>query len=135
MYVQGVSTRKVAAITEKLCGLEVTTAQVSRAAQALDDELEKWRSRPLGETPYLILDARYEKVRHGGQVRSCAVLVAIGIGPDGKRSVLGVSVSLVGGRGPLAGLPGRTCRPGGCTGSSWSSATPTAGSSRPWTPG
>ncbi len=94
MYVQGVSTRRVAAVTEKLCGLEVTTAQVSRAAQALDEELEKWRSRPLGETPYLILDARYEKVRHGGQVRSCAVLVAIGIDPEGKRSVLGVSVSL-----------------------------------------
>src|SRR6187399_938669 len=72
MYVQGVSTRKVAAITEQLCGLEVTTAQVSRAAQALDAELEKWRTRPIGETPYLTLDARYEKVRHGGQVRSCA---------------------------------------------------------------
>lgn len=94
MYVQGVSTRKVAAVTEKLCGLEVTSAQVSRAAEALDEELEKWRNRPLGETPYLILDARYEKVRHGGQVVSCAVLVAIGIDPEGKRSVLGVSVSL-----------------------------------------
>jgi putative transposase len=94
MYVQGVSTRKVAAITEELCGLEVTSSQVSRAAQALDGELEKWRNRPLGETPYLILDARYEKVRHGGSVVSCAVLVAIGIDPDGKRSVLGVSVSL-----------------------------------------
>src|SRR3954470_9681657 len=94
MYVQGVSTRKVAAITERLCGLEVTTAQVSRAAEALDAELEKWRSRPLGETPYLILDARYEHVRHGGQVRSCAVLVAIGIGTEVKRSILGVSVSL-----------------------------------------
>jgi transposase-like protein len=94
MYVQGVSTRKVAAITEKLCGLEVTSGQVSRAAQALDGELEKWRNRPLGETPYLILDARYEKVRHGGSVVSCAVLVAIGIDTQGKRSVLGVSVSL-----------------------------------------
>ena len=94
MYVQGVSTRKVAAITEQLCGLEVTSAQVSRAAQALDEELETWRNRPLGETPYLILDARYEKVRHGGQVVSCAVLVAIGIDTEGKRSVLGVSVSL-----------------------------------------
>jgi len=94
MYVQGVSTRKVAAITEQLCGLEVTSSQVSRAAQALDEELEAWRSRPLGETPYLILDARYEHVRHGGQVRSCAVLVAIGIDPQGKRSILGVSVSL-----------------------------------------
>src|SRR3954447_21094742 len=94
MYVQGVSTRKVAAITEQLCGLEVTSGQVSRAAQALDSELEKWRSRPIGETPYLILDARYENVRYGGQVRSCAVLVAIGIDAEGKRSILGVSVSL-----------------------------------------
>jgi putative transposase len=94
MYVQGVSTRKVAAITEKLCGLEVTSSQVSRAAAMLDGELEKWRTRPIGETPYLILDARYENVRHGGQVVSCAVLVAIGIDPQGKRSILGVSVSL-----------------------------------------
>ena len=94
MYVQGVSTRKVAAITEQLWGLEVTSSQVSRAAQALDEELEAWRSRPLGEAPYLILDARYEKVRHGGSVISCAVLVAIGIDTQGKRSVLGVSVSL-----------------------------------------
>ena len=94
MYVQGVSTRKVAAITEELCGLEVTSGQVSRAAKALDEELQKWRDRPLGETPYLILDARYEKVRHGGSVVSCAVLVAIGIDTEGKRSILGVSVSL-----------------------------------------
>jgi putative transposase len=94
MYVRGVSTRKVAAITERLCGLEVTTAQVSRAARASDAELEKWRSRPLGEVPYLILDARHEKVRHGGQVRSCAAPVAIGIDPEGRRSALGVSVSL-----------------------------------------
>jgi transposase-like protein len=70
MYVQGVSSRKVAAITEQLCGLEVTSSQVSRAAAALDDELKAWRSRPLGETPCLILDARYENVRHGGQVVS-----------------------------------------------------------------
>src|SRR5215212_606714 len=94
MYVQGVSTRKVAAITKELCGLEVTSSQVSRAAKALDAELEAWRDRPLGEAPYLILDARYEKVRHGGSVVSCAVLVAIGIDTAGKRSVLGVSVSL-----------------------------------------
>jgi transposase-like protein len=94
MYVQGVSTRKVAAITQQLCGLDVSSMQVSRAAELLDQELEAWRQRPLGETPYLILDARYEKVRHGGSVVPCAVLVAIGILPDGKRSVLGVSVSL-----------------------------------------
>jgi transposase-like protein len=67
MYAQGVSTRKVAAITEKLCGLEVTSGQVSRAAEALDEELEEWRSRPLGETPYLILDARYEKKVAGAE--------------------------------------------------------------------
>jgi len=94
MDVQGVSTRKVAAITEKLCGPEVTSGEVSRAAQALDAELGAWRTRPLGETPYLILDAGYEDVRHGGQVVSCAVLVAIGIDTAGKRSIPGVSVSL-----------------------------------------
>ena len=94
MYVQGVSTRKVAAITEELCGFEVSSSQVSRAAQLLDDELAQWRSRPLGEIPFLILDARYEKIRHGGSVVDCAVLVAVGITPDGKRSILGVSVSL-----------------------------------------
>src|SRR5690606_16671196 len=81
-------------LTAELCGLEVNSTQVSRAAALLDEGLEAWRNRPLGETPYLILDARYEKVRHGGSVIPCAVLVAIGILPDGKRSVLGVSVSL-----------------------------------------
>lgn len=94
MYVQGVSTRKVAAITQELCGHEVSSSQVSRAAAVLDEELDQWRNRPLGETPYLILDARYEKVRHGGSVVDCAVLLAIGILADGKRSILGVSVSL-----------------------------------------
>ena len=94
MYVQGVSTRKVAEITEELCGLDVSSSQVSRASQLLDEELAAWRHRPLGRVPYLILDARYEKVRHGGSVRDCAVLLAIGILPDGKRTILGVSVSL-----------------------------------------
>jgi transposase-like protein len=94
MYVKGVSTRKVAAITKELCGLEVSSAQVSRAAAELDEELEAWRTRPLGRMDYLVLDARYEKVRHGGRVVSVAVLVAIGIDPEGHRSILGVSVSL-----------------------------------------
>jgi transposase-like protein len=94
MYVQGVSTRKVAAVMQELCGTDVSTAQVSRASRLLDDELQKWRERPLGETPYLILDARYEKVRIDGKVIGCAVLTAIGILPSGKRSILGVSVSL-----------------------------------------
>ena len=94
MYVQGVSTRKVAAVLKELCGSEVTSTQVSRASKLLDEELAKWRERPLGETPYLILDARYEKVRLDGKVVSCAVLTAIGILPSGKRSILGVSAKL-----------------------------------------
>jgi transposase-like protein len=94
MYVQGVSTRKVAAITEQLCGTEISSAQVSRAAAALDAELTTWRDRLLVDMPYLILLARYEKVRHGGSVVSCAVLVAIGIDARGHRSILGTSVSL-----------------------------------------
>lgn len=94
MYVQGVSTRDVAAVMAEL-GLEnVTSTQVSRAAKELDDELEKWRRRPLGEVHHLIIDARYEKVRHDGVVIDVAVLSAVGILPDGRRSVLGVSVAL-----------------------------------------
>ena len=94
MYVQGVSTRKVAKITEELCGLDVSSTEVSRAAKLLDEELLTWRTRPLGAIPYLVLDARYEKVRHGGSVIDCALLIAVGVREDGKRSVLGVSVSL-----------------------------------------
>jgi putative transposase len=94
MYVQGVSTRRVSEITQELCGLDVSSTDVSRAAKLLDEELEKWRTRPLGRFVQVILDARYEKVRHAGSVRDCALLVAIGIDGDGKRSVLGTSVSL-----------------------------------------
>ena len=94
MYIQGVSTRKVAKVTEQLCGTKVSSSQVSRTTAMLDEELEEWRNRPLGKVPYLILDARYEKVRHGGCVVDCAVLIAIGVLDNGKRSVLGVSVSL-----------------------------------------
>jgi transposase-like protein len=94
MYVQGVSTRKVKAITEELCGVDVSSMQVSRAAAQLDDALQEWRERPLGEITYLFVDARYEKVRQAGQVRDAAVLVASGITPEGERQILGVSVSL-----------------------------------------
>jgi transposase-like protein len=94
MYVQGVSTRKVTKIVEELCGLDVTSTQVSRAAAELDEQLTAWRNRPIGEIAYLILDARYEKVRRDGNVLSCALLTAIGIGTDGKRTILGCSVEL-----------------------------------------
>jgi len=94
MYVQGVSTRKVAAITERLCGSEVSSTQVSRAAALLDEVLEAWRNRPLGTVVYLYLDAMYEKVRIDGQIRDAAVLIASGVNLEGKRLILGVSVSL-----------------------------------------
>jgi len=94
MYVQGVSTRKVSAITEQLCGTEVSASQVSRAAKLLDEILETWRGRTLGEIVYLILDARYEKVRLAGKVQDAAILLASGVKKDGKRVILGISVSL-----------------------------------------
>ena len=96
MYVQGVSTRKVTDILVKLLGPEVSisSTQVSRVAEQLDAGLAAWRERPLGETPYLFLDARYERVREAGRLVDCAVLVAVGITADGKRRVLGVSVAL-----------------------------------------
>ena len=93
MYVQGVSTRKVSKIVHELCGHEVSSSTVSRLTSGLDEELQRWRERPLGDVPYLILDARYEHVRRGGTVVDMALLVAIGITPDGHRTVLGVSVS------------------------------------------
>ena len=94
MYVQGVSTRKVKAVLEQLCGSEVSSTQVSRCAAQLDEEVAAWRSRPLGKIKYVLLDARYEKVRHGGAVVDCAVLIAIGIDEQGQRTILGVSVKL-----------------------------------------
>ena len=94
MYVKGISTRKVNDVLEKLCELQISSSQVSRVAGLLDEEISRWNSRPLGEVRYLVLDARYEKVRHGGSVVSCAVLLAVGLDTDGRRTVLGTSVSL-----------------------------------------
>jgi putative transposase len=94
MYVQGVSTRKVKTITEELCGHEFSSSTISRIVQQLDTELEKFARRRLEEPyPYLVLDARYEKVREDGAVRSQAVLVAIGINWEGRRSVLAVELA------------------------------------------
>jgi len=94
MYVQGVSTRRVKKIVEELCGLEVSSTQVSRAAAELDEMLEAWRTRDLGCYRYVVLDAQYEKVRQCGQVLDAAVLIACGVDDEGNRDVLGCSVSL-----------------------------------------
>ena len=94
MYIQGVSTRRVKEITEALCGFEVSSSEVSRVAKEMDVALDQWRQRPLGKMVYLQLDARYEKIRQNGCVADSAVLIAHGIDEDGKRHVLGVSVSL-----------------------------------------
>lgn len=94
MYLQGVSTRKVKAITEELCGHEFSASTISRIVQQLDKELEKSAQRRLEEPyPYVILDARYEKVREDGAVRSQAVLIAIGINWEGRRCVLAVELA------------------------------------------
>ena len=77
-----------------MCGLSVSKSQVSRAVIQLDESLEKWRNRPIGKILYLLVDARYEKVRVDGSVRDCALLIAYGIDENGRRSVLGTSVSL-----------------------------------------
>ncbi len=94
MYVEGVSTRKVRDITEALCGLEISKSQVSALAQKLDTEVEGWRERPIEKRyPYLMIDARYERIRRGGQVVSQGVLLAVGVSTEGYREVLGVWIA------------------------------------------
>ncbi|WP_043700522.1 IS256 family transposase [Tepidimonas taiwanensis] len=94
MYVQGVSTRKVKAITEELCGHGFSASTISQINKGLDESLARFANRPLKEAyPYLILDARYEKVREVGVVQNQAVLVAIGINWEGQRQVLAVELA------------------------------------------
>lgn len=93
MYVQGVSTRKVKRVTEELCATSFSASTISRINAGLDETLSEFSRRPLDEPyPFLILDARYEKVREGGVVRSQAVLIAIAINHDGFRQVLAVEL-------------------------------------------
>jgi transposase-like protein len=94
MYVSGVSTRKVARVTEQLRGFEVSWTEILRCSEALDDELSAWCERSLGAYPYVALDARYENMRHGGTMVDCAVLLATGVDAQGKRELLSVSVAL-----------------------------------------
>ena len=94
MYLKGVSTRKVEKITQELCGLEISSTQVSRMTKELDVEFEKFRNRSLGTYPYVVLDALYLKVQHNGTVIDQAVLIAYGVNSFGRREILGASVSL-----------------------------------------
>ncbi len=94
MYVQGVSPRRVKKITEALCGLDISKSQVSALAKGLDEEIAVWRGRPLEKGyPYLVVDARYEKVRRGSRVVSQGVLLVVGIDEEGYREVLGTWVA------------------------------------------
>ena len=94
MYLEGVSTRKVQDITEKLCGYEISSTQVSRVTKELDEQFESFRNRPIGEICYLVVDAIYLKIRHNNNVIDMAILLAYGITPEGKREILGASASL-----------------------------------------
>ena len=94
MYLKGVSTRKVEAITQALCGLDFTSTQVSRATKELDDEFELFRNRSLGCFQYLFLDATYLKIRHNGTVIDQSILIAYGVNTKGKREIIGASTSL-----------------------------------------
>jgi len=94
MYVQGVSTSKVAAVTETLCGRSFSSQQVSKLAKGLDEKVAEWRNRPIeGDHPYIIVDARYEKVRRGGRVISQGILIVMGINDDGYREILSVEIA------------------------------------------
>jgi transposase-like protein len=94
MDLEGVSTRKVREVTERLCGTSFSKSMVSSLTKELDEELEAWRNRPLsGRYPYLIVDARYEFVRQGRQVVSQGVLIVTGVRQDGKREILAVQVA------------------------------------------
>lgn len=93
MYIQGVSTRKISKIFESTFGMNVSSTQVSSATKKLDDELEKFKQRKLGQYPVLFVDAQYQRVRINGSVNDTAVLIAIGVNETGHREVLDLSVS------------------------------------------
>lgn len=122
MYVQGVSTRKVKAITEELCGHAFSASSISAINKRLDESLKAFAERPLQEPfAYLILDARYEKVREAGIVMSQAVLIAVGIDWDGRRQIL--AVEMANRELGLEGLPRRAQRRAVSGASNWSCPT------------
>lgn len=94
MYVQGVSTRKVKAITEELIGHSFSASSISSVVKRLDVELARFACRRLEEPfAYLILDARYESVRVDHVIRKQAVLIAVGVDREGRRQVVGVELA------------------------------------------
>lgn len=124
MYVQGVSTRKVKAVTEELCGHSFSASAVSAINKKMDRALAEFAERRLDEAfPYLILDARYEWVREGGVIASQAVLVAIGIDLEGRRQVLGVELANRERAGRAGGTFSPACANAACR--AWSSSFPT----------
>jgi transposase-like protein len=93
MYIQGVSTRKVTHIVQELCGVEISKSQVSALAGDLDKQMNQWRHRRLDKLyPYLVVDARYEKVRTSAGVVSRAVMIVVGISDDGYREILSIQI-------------------------------------------
>jgi len=94
MYIEGVSTRKVKEITEKLCGTSFSRSHISELTKKLDEEISYWRNRPLEKKyPYLIVDALYEKIRTHHRVVAKGILIIIGIGEDGYREILSVDIA------------------------------------------
>jgi transposase-like protein len=93
MYLQGVSTRKVSQVVQELCGVDISKSQVSTLAVELDSKLNKWRARKLNKAyPYLIVDARYERIRCSEGVISKAVMIVIGISSSGHRDILSIDI-------------------------------------------
>lgn len=95
MVINGVSTRKVSKVVEKMCGMEFPSSSVSDLCKRLDPIVTGWNERPLDDYlyPFLVLDALYIKVREGGRVRSYGVLIGTGVRDDGRREILGLQVS------------------------------------------
>ena len=94
MYIKGVSTRKVQAVFDRLCDVNITAEQVSRAMREMDEELDKWRNRPIGSVKVLFADATYHKARVNGVVVSVATFIVAGILEDGHRAILAVDSDL-----------------------------------------
>lgn len=92
MYLAGVSVRRVEDITEALWGTRVSSGTVSNLNKKAFKNIEQWRNRPIeGNYPYVYLDGIVLKRSWAGEVRNVSVLVAIGVGEDGYRRVLGIA--------------------------------------------